>query len=418
MKILAIHNYHRTGSASGDDQVFKSETKLLEEHGHTVYRYSVSNDEFDNSSFLCKIGMTLGMIWSHKHYKTIVNMLNQCKPDLVHVHTFFPLLSPSILYAVKACNVPVVTTLHDTRFVCPCATSLRDGQLCNLCGDGKYLRMCRYRCFKGSRLQSLWVSSVFKYHRWRRSFYNQIDKYICLNDMQIRLLKNIGFDENKIIKKYNFCPDANDHGLNQDGKSEQGRWIQDKGSGSETDNMPRLPERYVVFYGRIGEEKGLKILMQVWNNLYSYNIPLVIMGSGPLEEDVRAWTDRHSNVFFLGYTEHDKCLSIVKKSQFVVFPSLWYEGCSMVEIETMSLGKGIIAFDLGFSSEAIINNINGRKVQIGDAEGFRYAVEQLWNDSEFCLRLGRNARRTYEENFQPGMNYKQLIKIYEDLVRA
>ena len=48
MKILAIHNFHRKGSASGDDQVFKSETELLERHGNQVIRYSFSNDEFDN----------------------------------------------------------------------------------------------------------------------------------------------------------------------------------------------------------------------------------------------------------------------------------------------------------------------------------------------------------------------------------
>ena len=48
MKILAIHNFHRKGSASGDDQVFKSETELLERHGNQVIRYTVSNDEFDN----------------------------------------------------------------------------------------------------------------------------------------------------------------------------------------------------------------------------------------------------------------------------------------------------------------------------------------------------------------------------------
>ena len=36
MKILAIHNFHRKGSASGDDQVFKNETELLERHGIEV----------------------------------------------------------------------------------------------------------------------------------------------------------------------------------------------------------------------------------------------------------------------------------------------------------------------------------------------------------------------------------------------
>lgn len=68
--------------------------------------------------------------------------------------------------------------------------------------------MAKYACFKGSRAQSLAVAGIFKYHRIRKSFYKQIDRYICLNDNQIKLLEEIGFDSKKISKKYNFVPDA------------------------------------------------------------------------------------------------------------------------------------------------------------------------------------------------------------------
>ena len=207
MKILAIHNFHRKGSASGDDQVFKSETALLESHGNTVIRYTVSNDEFDNAGAVGKVISTLGMLWSFKHYNAIQKIIKREKPDIVHVHTFFPLLSPSILYAAKRCGVKVVATLHDTRFICPCSTSLRGTELCNECGDGHYFRMCKYGCFKNSKLQSLIVAFIFKYHRIRKTFYKQIDRYICLNDNQIKLLTAIGFDNNRIVKKYNFVPD-------------------------------------------------------------------------------------------------------------------------------------------------------------------------------------------------------------------
>ena len=179
MKILAIHNFHRKGSASGDDQVFKSETAMLSEHGHEVVRYSVCNDEFDKAGVIGKIAGIFGMIWSFKNYREVKNIISREKPDIVHVHTFFPLLSPSVLYAAKRSGCKVVATLHDTRFVCPCSTSLRGNELCNLCGDGHYLRMCKYGCFKNSKLQSLPVAVNFKYHRLRKTFYKQIDKYIA-----------------------------------------------------------------------------------------------------------------------------------------------------------------------------------------------------------------------------------------------
>lgn len=261
MKILAIHNFHRSGSASGDDQVFKSETALLEKHGHTVIRYTVSNDSFDKAGILGKLAATFGMLWSFRNYRAISSLVAREKPDVVHVHTFFPLLSPSILYAAKRRGAKVIATLHDTRFICPVATSLRDGNICNDCGDGHYLRMAKYACFKGSHIQSLAVAGIFKYHRLRKSFYKQIDRYICLNDNQVHLLENIGFDSKKIVKKYNFVPDAQ--------------------ANTKPVKREDLPNRYAVFYGRIGAEKGIRILQRIWNELN--DIPLVVMGEVPLK---------------------------------------------------------------------------------------------------------------------------------------
>lgn len=393
MKILAIHNYHRKGSASGDDQVFNSETELLRQHGNEVVTYTVRNDEFDNAGIIGKLKATLGMLWSFKNYNAVKSLIEKEKPEIVHIHTFFPLLSPSILYATKRCGVKVVATLHDTRFVCPCATSLRGTTLCNSCGDGHYFRMCKYGCFKNSKFQSLIVAFIFKYHRIRKSFYKQIDKYVCLNDNQIKLLENIGFEKNKIIKKYNFVPDAE--------------------ANLKAVTVEKLPKRYAVFYGRIGEEKGIRILMKVWSKLE--NIPLVVMGSGPLEEEFKIWADKQDNVYYMGYVQHDKCLSIVKGGEFVVFPSIWYEGCSMVEIETESLGKGLVATDLGFSEEAIENGVNGYKVSLGDVDGFVKVIEKLWNDPEKCKLVGKNARADYENKYLPEDNYNQLMDIYNSV---
>ena len=395
MKILAIHNFHRNGSASGDDQVFKSETALLEAHGQTVLKYTVSNDEFDKAGFMGRVMLTLGMLWSFKHYRAIRQIIKKEQPDVVHIHTFFPLLSPSILYAAKRSGVPVVATLHDTRFVCPCATSLRGTRLCDECGDGHYFRMCKYNCFKGSCFQSFLVAAIFKYHRIRKSFYKQIDKYICLNENQIKLLIGTGFDEKKIVKKYNFVSDA-------------------KVDGTDF-KMEGLPNRYVVFYGRIGEEKGVRTLMQIWSDSRMSDIPLVVMGGGPLEKEFKFWAEKKNNIYFLGYTSHDKCLSIVKGGEFVVFPSIWYEGCSMVEIEAESLGKALIATDLGFSVEAIKNGENGYKIPLWDINAFADAIVELWKNPEKCRELGENARKEYEKNYLPEDNYIQLITVYKSV---
>lgn len=89
VKILVIHNFHRKGSASGDDQVFKSEKKLLESNGHEVITYTVSNDSFDNLGIYGKLLATFGMLWSFGNYKAVKSLILKEQPDLVHVHTFF-----------------------------------------------------------------------------------------------------------------------------------------------------------------------------------------------------------------------------------------------------------------------------------------------------------------------------------------
>ncbi len=394
MKILAIHNFHRTGRPSGDDQVFRAETALLEAHGNEVIRYTVCNDDFDNAGAFGKLRNAFGMLWSGKNYRAVKNFIRTEKPDVVHIHNFFPLLSPSVLYAAKRSGLPVVATLHDTRFICPCATSIRGTTLCNLCGDGHYLRMCKYRCFKGSGFQSFIVAMVFKYHRIRKSFYRQIDRYICLNDNQIKLLTDIGFDEKKIVKKYNFVKDT------------------EEGTTVKTDT---LPPRYAVYYGRIGEEKGIRFLMKAWSDL---DVPLVVMGTGPLADEFKRWADTKDNVHFLGYTEHDKCLNIVKSAEFVVFPSVCYEGCSMVQIEAMSLGKAIVATDLGFSQESIKDGYNGMKFPLGDEKAFADKVRELWDSPEKCVSMGSNAREEYRQKYMPEDNYKQLMLVYETVMRG
>lgn len=393
MKILMIHNFHRKGSASGDDQVYKNEAALLEAHGNEVVRYTVSNDVFDEAGVFRKLLLTLGMLWSFRHYREVGSLIRKECPDIVHVHTFFPLLSPSVLYAAKRAGCKVVATLHDTRFVCPCATSLRGGKLCNACGDGHYLRMCRYRCYKGSGIQSLIVALIFRYHRARKSFYQQIDRYICLNDSQISLLQNVGFDEGKIVKKYNYVPDVAAEVM--------------------FPGLDELPERYVVYYGRIGEEKGIGLLMEIWNRLP--DIPLIVMGGGPMEKNFSEWAASRKQVYYLGYVQHERCLAVVKGGEFVVFPSVWYEGCSMVEIEAESLGVPLVATDLGFSSEAVEEGVNGCRIPLGDVNGFVEKIRELWDRPGLCRQMGENARRDYEAKYRPEDNYRQLMAVYERL---
>ena len=84
----------------------------------------------------------------------------------------------------------------------------------------------------------------------------------------------------------------------------------------------------------------------------------------------------------------------------------------MVEIETESLGKCLIATDLGFSEEAIENGVNGYKITLGDVKEFRRCIADLWREPKLISNMGSNARRDYEQKYMPEDNYNQLESIY------
>jgi glycosyltransferase involved in cell wall biosynthesis len=250
--------------------------------------------------------------------------------------------------------------------------------------------MVKGKCFKGSQWQSLFVAFIFGYHRRRQSFYRMIDRYICLNDAQISLLEKAGFDRKRIVKKYNFLPEPS----------------------VSPAFFSELPARYVVYYGRLGEEKGIRQLMEIWDKLSG--IPLVVMGDGPLTDEFQSWASGKPEIIYLGYTPHETCLNIVRHAEFTVFPSIWLEGCSMVQIEAESLGKAIVAFDLGFSSESVRDSITGYLLPPGDIEHFAERIITLWNDPIQCRKLGENARSDYEKRYQPEENYRVLMTIYSE----
>ena len=90
----------------------------------------------------------------------------------------------------------------------------------------------------------------------------------------------------------------------------------------------------------------------------------------------------------------------------------------MVEIETMSLGKALIATDLGFSEEAIIDGYNGLKFCLGDLNGFVSEIIYLWNNPAQCNEMGKNARMEYENKYQSEKNFLELDNIYRSVCVA
>src|SRR5262249_52432651 len=111
MKVLVIHNQYQ--QRGGEDTVFEAEVRLLSSAGISVSTYVVTNDSIEGLGSYLRTA--LESPYSRRAYNVVAARIVEECPDLVHVHNFFPLLTPSIFDACRNARVPVVLTLHNFR---------------------------------------------------------------------------------------------------------------------------------------------------------------------------------------------------------------------------------------------------------------------------------------------------------------
>src|SRR5258708_5436763 len=173
MKIVLVHNTYQ--QAGGEDVVFESENRLLERNGHTVIPYVRSNMELQNASFLDRIAIAPRMVWSSKTRHEFAAILDAKRPDIVHVHNTFMVISPSIYSACSERGIPVVQTLHNFRLLCPAGNFFRDGVICKECVDQSLLQSVLHGCYRNSRKATAGVALMLALHRQLNTWQNSVN---------------------------------------------------------------------------------------------------------------------------------------------------------------------------------------------------------------------------------------------------
>lgn len=385
MRILVVHNHYGRFAVGGEANVVDAEVKLLAAHGHEVKRYERTNAEiYEEAALKDKIGLLKNVDWSWEAYEDIRKVLIDFRPDVMHVHNYWFVLTPSILAAAKECNVGTVLTLHNYRLVCPGNQFLRKGKVCELCVKGNPYRILWHRCFPGgSLLKSILSLKLYLATRRRDFLVNWVDAYISLSHFGKAKFVECGLPEEKIYVKPNFLEDplTNSHHV--------------------------TPGNGAVFVGRLSPEKGLKTLMQSWRGI---DYPLSVVGDGPLMEELKGISP--DAVRFAGLKSRAETIEMIKNARFMVFPSEWYETFGLSILEALALGKPVIASNLGPRCELVQDGVNGLLFEAGNAEDLREKVLCLSKDDELVKKLSVNARQSYLEKYTPGANYTILEGIY------
>lgn len=342
------------------------------------------NIDFRNAGAMDKIRYSLKTIYSKEAAVKIGRVIDNFKPDIVHLNNINFQLTPSIIYEIKKHSIPIVQTVHDVQIACPNHRMYNEEaeKICTDCSSGKYINCTKHKCLHGSLLKSF-IASIESYYYHSKNTYNLVDAYICPSRFMADTIANAGIDKRKITVIHNYC---------------------EKQVLSETRTDSN---NYVLYFGRLSIEKGIKTLIDVCRDLPEINF--VFAGTGPLEhlcKDIE-------NIHYTGFKTGDELNALIENAAFTVCPSECHENCPMSILESLSLGTPVIGSDLGGIPELIAEGVTGEIFKAGNKKDLREKIANLYGNkallaemSANCIRLSNNTLESYTEN---------LIKIYSNL---
>lgn len=328
MKILVVHNGYQSHFIGGEDIVVARELAALQSHlGHeNVFEYGISNDEIT----LKKLAKN---IWGDcQHYQAIKEIVRTKQIDVVHVHNFFPLLTPSVFAAAKAAGAKVVHTLHNFRWWCLAGTFYREDKgNCEQCvGKAFALSGIMHRCYRNSFIQSAASAAAFAWYRFK-AYQQYIDAYFALSHFQAAKIRPWLHNQQVFYKPNPIEP---------------------------ADTLCPLTEKKdYLFVGRLEAAKGIELLLKAWEGLPSH-FRLTVIGKG---EDESRLIVRYKSpqISFLGQLPHAQTLAYIAKAKYLLHTSLAYETFGLTMVEALARQTPVIGLNQGTRKEMIEHGKNG-----------------------------------------------------------
>ena len=377
-RILVVHNRYQL--PGGEDAVVDAEIGLLRDRGHEVETYVRDNHELRDIKAFDAFTQTL---WSRRTSREIGRLVGEFRPDVIHAHNTFALVSASVYWAAARAAVPVVQTLHNFRLLCVQAMFLLEGRVCEDCLGRVPWRGVARKCYRNSGLQSAALATMLGMHRALGTYRNKVSRYIALTDFCRAKFIEGGLPASRIVVKPNFV-DVEPH--------------------------PETARRGGLFVGRLAAEKGIDALIGALRELP--NVTLDVIGDGPERHKMES----HPQLNLLGWLPPAEVHERMRRAAYLVMPSIWYESFPRTLVEAFANGLPVVASHLGAMAELVDHGRTGLLFEPGSAADL--ARHLAWAEAfpGKMRAMGEHAREVYESRFTPGKNYAQLMAIYEDAI--
>ncbi len=409
MKILLVNKYHYV--KGGSETYYFGLADLLTKLGHDVIFFAmadennrpckeedffVSNVDFNGkTSKTQKIKAGFRVLYSFEAKKNISALIEKEKPDIVHINLVHRHITLSIIKAIKKFNIPIVHTAHDLNCICPNHEMLTNGKVCELCLKGKYKNCIKQKCIKGSTIKSALGAIEAKNYK-RMKIYDDIDLYITPSYFYKKKFEESGIIHPEIVHIKNFLPlDTKFNCENED-------------------------KNYLLYFGRISEEKGIITLLKAMEKL-NHNTPLYILGKGALEKQVKEYITAHNlenRVKMLGFKTGDELKKFVAQAKCIILPSEWYENGPYAIMEAMSQGKPVIVSRFGGLPEIVEDGKTGFICNPFDSDDLKNCIEKVCNlTADEYKAMSKTAVLNAKRDFDAETYGKTLLAHYERLIQ-
>ncbi|MGA9389586.1 MAG: glycosyltransferase family 4 protein [Candidatus Sulfotelmatobacter sp.] len=406
MKILFCNKYNYLFSGT---EVYLFETmELMRSMGHEAALFSMADprgeptpydrhfmpyrDFKGQSGWFHRARTAANVIYSVDARRRIRAMIREFRPDVAHVRNIYHHLSPSILWELKAQDVPVLYHLNDFKVLCPSYNLVSSGEACEACKGGKFWHMLPRKCYPG-RAQSITLVAEAYFHKWVGTYRKCVDRFLAPSQFVRDKFVEHGWD----AAKFEVLPHF------QLAKPVRKRTI---GKAS------------LLYFGRLSQEKGVEDLLRAMQRLP--HVRLVIAGDGPERSNLQqlGTTLGLSNVVFMGHMQGIELNQAIADASFTVLPSHAYETLGKTILESYAHARAVIASDLGSRRELVHDGKTGLLYKSGDVTELASAIEFLSARPDVAEKMGQAGRELIEKRYRPEAHYEKLVDLYERLAAS
>jgi glycosyltransferase involved in cell wall biosynthesis len=360
---------------------------LLAARGLDVHRFSRSSEEIETTR-LGKITAFFSGIHNPFSRRSFGRFLREKRPDVVHIHNLYPLISPSILPECTAQNIPVVMTVHNFRLACPNGLLLSHDEICHRCLGGReywcVLRNCENSIFKSTGYALRTAAA-----RVLRRYYDHVNHFICLSVFQRDLLIKEGLPADRATVLPN--PVSISSGM-----------LRENESGG-----------YVAYVGRFSPEKDILTLIESARRLGDLQFKF----AGSYYRMPEVIKQKPDNCEFMGQLDSEALAQFYRDARMVVFATRCYEGFPTVLLEAMSHGLPVVCSRIGGLPEIVEDGKTGLLYEPGNAGELADRILMLWSDSALCQKLGEAGRQKVREGYAAESLLDRLLGIYEKVIK-